>query len=81
MPTFSYRALQADGKFAEGALDAAGRADALRQIETLGLRPVNVAEKTSKAGKNGSATTAAPAAFDPPRSPPRPMQAIARPPE
>ena len=45
MPTFSYKALQADGKFAEGVLEAAGRPDALRQIETLGLRPVNVAEK------------------------------------
>jgi type II secretory pathway component PulF len=47
MPTFSYRALKADGKMAEGVLDAAGRPDALRQIETLGLRPVNVAEKIS----------------------------------
>jgi type II secretory pathway component PulF len=37
----------------------------LRQIETLGLRPVNVAEKAakgSKAAKNGAATAAAPAA-------------------
>jgi type II secretory pathway component PulF len=56
MPTFSYRALQADGKIAEGVLDAPGRPDALRQIETLGLRPVNVAEKAAAAAKNGSAT-------------------------
>ena len=49
MPTFSYRALQADGKIAEGMLDAAGRPDALRQIETLGLRPMNVSEKSSAA--------------------------------
>jgi len=56
MPTFSYRALQADGKFAEGMLEAAGRPDALRQIETLGLRPVNVLEKA--AAKNGSTATA-----------------------
>ena len=55
MPTFSYRALQADGKMAEGVLDAPGRPDALRQIETLGLRPVNVAEKAASAAKNGSA--------------------------
>jgi type II secretory pathway component PulF len=55
MPTFSYRALQADGKIAEGVLDAPGRPDALRQIETLGLRPVNVAEKAASAAKNGSA--------------------------
>jgi type II secretory pathway component PulF len=53
MPTFSYKALQSDGKVAEGVLEAAGRPDALRQMETLGLRPVNLAEKSS-AGKNGS---------------------------
>jgi type II secretory pathway component PulF len=65
MPSFSYRALQADGKIAVGVLDAGSRPDALRQIETLGLRPVNVAEqaaKTSKAAKNGAAAPAAPAA-------------------
>jgi type II secretory pathway component PulF len=61
MPSFSYRALQADGKIAEGVLDAGSRPDALRQIETLGLRPVTVAEKISKAAKNGSASSAAPA--------------------
>jgi type II secretory pathway component PulF len=55
MPTFQYKALQADGKIAEGMLDAPGRPDALRQIETLGLRPVNLSEKagTSAAAKNG----------------------------
>ena len=53
MPTFSYRALQADGKVAEGVLDAAGRPDAMRQIETLGLRLLSLAEKA--AAKNGSA--------------------------
>ncbi len=60
MPTFSYRALQADGKIAEGVLDAGSRPDAMRQIETLGLRPVNVAEKMAKAAKNGSAAPASP---------------------
>ena len=55
MPTFAYKALQRDGKMAEGVLDAGNRPDALRQIETLGLRPVNVAEKMSKAAKNGAA--------------------------
>ena len=59
MPTFAYKALQRDGKMAEGVLDAPGRPDALRQIETLGLRPVNVAEKTSRAAKNGPASPAA----------------------
>ena len=56
MPTFSYRALQADGKVAEGVLDAAGRPDAMRQIETMGLRPMNVLEK-SGAAKKGAATS------------------------
>src|SRR5450755_2497419 len=55
MPTFSYRALQADGKIAVGQLDAPGRPDALRQMETLGLRPVNLTEKASAKSKNGAA--------------------------
>src|SRR5208282_533307 len=54
MPTFQYKGLQADGKIAEGQLDAVGRPDALRQMETLGLRPVNLAEKVVAAAKNGS---------------------------
>jgi len=54
MPTFSYKALKSDGKMAEGVLDAPGRPDALRQMEALGLRPVNLAEKTG--AKNGSAS-------------------------
>ena len=60
MPTFQYRALQADGVITEGQLDAPGRPDAFRQIEVLGLRPVSLAEKAGSNGKNGSA--AAPAA-------------------
>ena len=58
MPTFSYKALQADGKMAEGVLEAGSRPDALRQMETLGLRPVNLAEKLA-AGKTGSASAGA----------------------
>jgi type II secretory pathway component PulF len=64
MPTFSYRALQSDGKMAEGQLDAPGRPDALRQMETLGLRPVSLAEKAGPAGsKNGSTPSALPGNF------------------
>jgi type IV pilus assembly protein PilC len=55
MPTFSYKALQPNGAIAEGVLDAPGRPDALRQIETLGLRPVNVAERTAGASTNSAA--------------------------
>src|SRR5215469_15039341 len=54
MPTFSYKALQANGTVAEGVLEAPGRPDALRQIETLGLRPVNLSEKTAAAAKGAS---------------------------
>src|SRR5580698_6550450 len=54
MPTFAYKALQPNGAIAEGVLDAPGRPDALRQIETLGLRPVNVLERTATASRNGA---------------------------
>src|SRR5450759_4845582 len=53
MPTFQYKALQADGKFAEGQLDAPSRPDAFHQIEVLGLRPVNLSERAIAAAKNG----------------------------
>jgi type II secretory pathway component PulF len=52
MPTFSYKALHTDGTMAEGQLDAAGRPDALRQMETLGLRPVKLVEKAVATAKN-----------------------------
>jgi type II secretory pathway component PulF len=55
MPTFQYRALHANGTISEGKLEAPGRPDALRQMETLGLRPVHLAEKAGAASKNGSA--------------------------
>src|SRR4051812_13821668 len=54
MPTFQYRALQSDGTIAEGQLEAGGRQDAFKQMESRGLRPINVAEKTGAAKKNGS---------------------------
>jgi type II secretory pathway component PulF len=63
MPTFSYKALRADGKMADGVLEAAGRPDALRQMEILGLRPVNIAEKSSAGAKKSSATSAGSGGF------------------
>ncbi len=58
MPTFQYKALQADGSMAEGMLDAAGRPDAFRQIEVLGLRPVSLAEQSIASAKKGHDLTA-----------------------
>ena len=57
MPTFSYKALQADGKIAEGLLEAAGRPDAMRQVEARGLRPVNIVEKISGATQKTTTAT------------------------
>jgi len=54
MPLFQYRALQADGVLAEGQLEAAGRQEAFRQMEGLGLRPVNLSEKAGAGSKEGS---------------------------
>jgi type II secretory pathway component PulF len=63
MPTFQYKGLQANGTLAEGQLDAPGRPDALRQMEALGLRPVNLLEKAG--AKNGSKQgTGLPAGFE-----------------
>ena len=45
MPLFQYRALQADGGIAEGQLEAAGRQEVFRQIESRGLRLVSLNEK------------------------------------
>jgi type II secretory pathway component PulF len=56
MPFFQYRGLQANGAVAEGQLEAPGRAEAFRQMEGLGLRPISLAERAggeSKA-KSGS---------------------------
>ena len=61
MPTFSYKALKADGRMAEGVLDAGSRPDALRHIETLGLRPINVAEAAGPPARTGSSAIPSPA--------------------
>src|SRR5271154_6317017 len=58
MPVFQYRALQADGKSAEGQLEAGGRQEAFRQMEEKGLRPISLAERSGGAAsdKNGAAS-------------------------
>jgi type II secretory pathway component PulF len=55
MPLFQYKALQADGVVTEGQLEAAGRPEAFRQMEGLGLRPVTLAEKLAGQAEKSSA--------------------------
>src|SRR5271156_3358185 len=61
MPVFQYRALQADGKAAEGHLEAGGRQEAFRQMEEKGLRPISLAERAGAAGPEKNGASAAPA--------------------
>ena len=64
MPLFQYKGLQANGALAEGQLEAAGRAEAFRQMEGLGLRPISLAEKAAAAAQNnGSALATSLASF------------------
>src|SRR5512135_2319249 len=59
MPLFQYKGLQANGAVAEGQLEAAGRPEAFRQMEGLGLRPIALLEKAGAApGKNGNGAAA-----------------------
>jgi type II secretory pathway component PulF len=55
MTTFSYRALQANGSVTEGVLEASGRADAFKQMEARGLRPISLNERN---GSTKTVTTA-----------------------
>jgi type IV pilus assembly protein PilC len=52
MASFEYKAVQADGTMTQGTLDAGGRAEALRQIQNLGMKAVKVTEANSKAAKS-----------------------------
>lgn len=55
MALYRYKALQLDGKTAEGELEAGGRQEAFRQMEERGLKPISLAEKLAgKPGKNGN---------------------------
>ena len=53
MPSFQYKALRGDGAVAEGLLDAPGRQEAFRQMESQGLRPIHLAEKASAEAEKG----------------------------
>ena len=51
MATFLYKAVKTDGRTTEGELEAGGRQDAFRQMETLGLRPIKLAERNGAGAK------------------------------
>src|SRR5215212_9447090 len=55
MPSFQYRALQADGVIAEGQIEAGGRQEAFRQIEERGLRPIRLAESNGNGARSAVA--------------------------
>src|SRR5664280_2627824 len=64
MPSFSYKALQTDGKVAEGVLEAASRPEALKQMAALGLRPVRLKEKAAAAKKGAAPASPTQAGFN-----------------
>src|SRR5689334_15019110 len=63
MPLFQYKAVQANGALAEGQLEAAGRQEAFRQMEGLGLRPVSLAEAVAAGQTKGFALPESLASF------------------
>ena len=54
MPQFSYKAMQLDGVFVEGQIDASTRHEAMRQVEGRGLKPIRLAEAKGAAGPGKS---------------------------
>ena len=54
MAIFTYKGLRGDGAVREGEFEAGGRQDAFRQMESMGLRPIRLAERQSGTGKSGS---------------------------
>lgn len=61
MPLFQYKALAANGTVTEGELEAGGRQDAFQKMETMGLRPVRLAERGSQPARKSGAKSAEPA--------------------
>jgi type II secretory pathway component PulF len=69
MPQFAYKAMQLDGVLVEGSLDASNRQEAMRQVETRGLKPIRLAEATGAAATGKSGSRSADAAGKPAGSP------------
>lgn len=61
MPVFYYKALAAGGTVTEGQLEAGGRQEAFRHMESRGLRPISLAECNGAGGNGKPRTAAAPA--------------------
>src|SRR3954471_20170341 len=55
MPQFAYKAMQHDGVLTEGFLDASNRHEAMRQVESRGLKPIKLAESADGAAKKTGA--------------------------
>ena len=59
MPSFAYKALQANGALSEGNIDASSRHEAMRQVELLGLKPIKLAESGNGTRPPGGGSAAA----------------------
>jgi type II secretory pathway component PulF len=62
MAVFLYKAIQKDGKVSEGRLEAGGRQEAFRQMESQGLLPITLAEAKNGHANGKSALKTAPRA-------------------
>jgi type II secretory pathway component PulF len=58
MPQFAYKAMQPNGAFTEGLLDASNRQEAMRQVEGRGLKPIKLSESAAPAKKAPVKSTA-----------------------
>ncbi|MGI6456909.1 MAG: type II secretion system F family protein [bacterium] len=54
MALYRYRALLADGTLSEGTLEAQGRSEAFRQLESKGWKPIQLHEQNAKAAESSS---------------------------
>lgn len=61
MTLFQYKALQANGGAIEGSLEAEGRQDALRQIESMGYKPIKL--QTDARERPAESAAAAPSSW------------------
>lgn len=60
MALYQFRAAQTDGSVTEGRIEAGGRQEAFRQIESRGLTPLSLAEATGAPADNHAANNGAP---------------------